>query len=204
CPGSEAFFAACAQEANRTLLACSDEPLAHVLDMIGWGKVAQLLALAAFLALPSVILMMLFGQTRIFFVMARDGLLPFGETLSKVHPKFGTPYIVTLITGSAVTIFAAFFPVGVLADISNSGTLFAFLTVAVGVMVLRRREPNRPRPFRTPLIWLVGPLAFIGCAFLLFSLPLRTQFTFLLWTLVGLLVYFAYGYRKSPLAKPRA
>jgi APA family basic amino acid/polyamine antiporter len=203
-PGSEAFFAACAQEANRTLLACSDEPLAHVLDMIGWGKVAQLLALAAFLALPSVILMMLFGQTRIFFVMARDGLLPFGETLSKVHPKFGTPYIVTLITGSAVTIFAAFFPVGVLADISNSGTLFAFLTVAVGVMVLRRREPNRPRPFRTPLIWLVGPLAFIGCAFLLFSLPLRTQFTFLLWTLVGLLVYFAYGYRKSPLAKPRA
>jgi len=203
-PGSEAFFAACAQEANRTLLACSDEPLAHVLDMIGWGKVAQLLALAAFVALPSVILMMLFGQTRIFFVMARDGLLPFGETLSKVHPKYGTPYIVTLITGSAVTIFAAFFPVGVLADISNSGTLFAFLTVAVGVMVLRRREPNRPRPFRTPLIWLVGPMAFIGCAFLLFSLPLRTQFTFLVWTLAGLLVYFAYGYRMSPLAKPRA
>ncbi|MFM8481048.1 MAG: amino acid permease, partial [Gammaproteobacteria bacterium] len=112
--------------------------------------------------------------------------------------------IVTLITGSAVTIFAAFFPVGVLADISNSGTLFAFLTVAVGVMVLRRREPNRPRPFRTPLIWLVGPMAFIGCAFLLFSLPLRTQFTFLVWTLAGLLVYFAYGYRMSPLAKPRA
>jgi APA family basic amino acid/polyamine antiporter len=199
-PGSEAFFAACAQEANRNLLACSDEPLAHVLDMIGWGKVAQLIALAAFVALPSVILMMLFGQTRIFFVMARDGLLPFGETLSKVHPKYGTPYVVTLITGVAVTIFAAFFPVGVLADISNSGTLFAFLTVSVGVMVLRRREPDRPRPFRTPLIWLVGPLAFGGCAFLLFSLPLRTQLTFLLWTGVGMLVYFAYGYRKSPLA----
>ncbi|MBM4216270.1 MAG: amino acid permease [Gammaproteobacteria bacterium] len=200
-PGSEAFFAACAQEANRNLLACSDEPLAHVLDMIGWGKIAQLIALAAFLALPSVILMMLFGQTRIFFVMARDGLLPFGETLSKVHPKYGTPYVVTLITGAAVTVFAAFFPVGVLADISNSGTLFAFLTVAVGVMVLRRREPNRPRPFRTPVIWLVGPLALSGCAFLLFSLPLRTQLTFLMWTGAGLLVYLAYGYRKSPLAK---
>jgi APA family basic amino acid/polyamine antiporter len=199
-PGSEAFFAACAQEANRNLLACSDEPLAHVLDMIGWGKVAQLIALAAFLALPSVILMMLFGQTRIFFVMARDGLLPFGETLSKVHPKFGTPYVVTIITGIAVTIFAAFFPVGVLADISNSGTLFAFLTVSVGVMVLRVRDPGRHRPFRMPLIWLVGPLAFIGCAFLLFSLPMKTQITFLQWTAAGLLIYFLYGYRKSPLA----
>ena len=133
--------------------------------MIGWAKFAQLIALAAFLALPSVILMMLFGQTRIFFVMARDGLLPFGETLSKVHPKFGTPYVVTIITGIAVTIFAAFFPVGVLADISNSGTLFAFLTVSVGVMVLRVRDPGRHRPFRMPFIWLVGPLAFIGCAF---------------------------------------
>ena len=199
-PGSEAFFAACAQEANRNLLACSDEPLAHVLDMIGWAKFAQLIALAAFLALPSVILMMLFGQTRIFFVMARDGLLPFGETLSKVHPKFGTPYVVTIITGIAVTIFAAFFPVGVLADISNSGTLFAFLTVSVGVMVLRVREPGRHRPFRMPLIWLVGPLAFIGCEFLLFSLPMKTQITFLQWTAAGLLIYFLYGYRKSPLA----
>lgn len=199
-PGSEAFFAACAQEANRNLLACSDEPLAHVLDMIGWAKFAQLIALAAFLALPSVILMMLFGQTRIFFVMARDGLLPFGETLSKVHPKFGTPYVVTIITGIAVTIFAAFFPVGVLADISNSGTLFAFLTVSVGVMVLRVRDPGRHRPFRMPLIWLVGPLAFIGCAFLLFSLPMKTQITFLQWTAAGLLIYFLYGYRKSPLA----
>ena len=199
-PGSEAFFAACAQEANRNLLACSDEPLAHVLDMIGWAKFAQLIALAAFLALPSVILMMLFGQTRIFFVMARDGLLPFGETLSKVHPKFGTPYVVTIITGIAVTIFAAFFPVGVLADISNSGTLFAFLTVSVGVMVLRVRDPGRHRPFRMPLIWLVGPLAFIGCAFLLYQLPMKTQITFLQWTAAGLLIYFLYGYRKSPLA----
>lgn len=199
-PGSEAFNAACALEANRNLLACSDEPLAHVLDMIGWTKIAQLIGLAAFLALPSVILMMLFGQTRIFFVMARDGLLPFGDKLSKVHPKFGTPYVVTLITGIAVTIFAAFFPVGVLADISNSGTLFAFLTVSVGVMVLRVREPGRHRPFRTPLVWLVGPLAFLGCAFLLFSLPMHTQLTFLKWTAAGLLVYFLYGYRKSPLA----
>ena len=199
-PGSAAFNAACALEANRNLLACSDEPLAHVLDMIGWAKVAQLIGLAAFLALPSVILMMLFGQTRIFFVMARDGLLPFGDTLSKVHPKFGTPYVVTLITGIAVTIFAAFFPVGQLADISNTGTLFAFMMVSLGVMILRRRDPQRPRPFRTPLLWLVGPLAFLGCAFLFNSLSFKTKSYFVYWTLIGLVVYLLYGYRKSPLA----
>jgi APA family basic amino acid/polyamine antiporter len=199
-PGSEAFNAACALEANRNLLACSDEPLAHVLDMIGWSKVAQLIGLAAFLALPSVILMMLFGQTRIFFVMARDGLLPFGETLSKVHPKFGTPYIVTLITGIAVTVAASFFPVGKLADVSNTGTLFAFMMVSLGVMVLRVRDPKRPRPFRTPLIWFVGPLAFLGCAGLFHSLSYGTKMFFVYWTLAGLVVYFLYGYRKSPLA----
>jgi APA family basic amino acid/polyamine antiporter len=147
--------------------------------------------------------MMLFGQTRIFFVMARDGLLPGADTLTKVHPKFNTPYVVTLITGVAVTIFASFFPVGVLADIANSGTLFAFLAVSVGVLVLRVREPNRPRPFSTPAVWVVGPLSLLGCGFLFFSLPPSTQLTFVLWSLVGLALYFAYGFWKSPLAKPR-
>jgi APA family basic amino acid/polyamine antiporter len=162
--------------------------------------VAQLIALAAFVALPSVILMMLFGQTRIFFVMARDGLLPFGDTLSKVHPKYGTPYVVTLITGVAVTVAATFFPVGKLADVSNTGTLFAFMMVSLGVMVLRLRDPQRPRPFRTPLIWLVGPLAFLGCAGLFHSLSSSTKMFFFYWTAAGLVVYLLYGYRKSPLA----
>jgi basic amino acid/polyamine antiporter, APA family len=199
-PGSPALAEVCAQPANERELACSGEPLAFVLDELGWKKVSQLIGLAAFLALPSVILMMLFGQTRIFFVMARDKLLPFNEQLSKVHPKFGTPYVVTIITGVAVTVFASFFPVGVLADISNSGTLFAFLTVSIGVMVLRVRDPNRPRTFRTPAIWLVGPLALAGTGFLFFSLPPATQLTFLYWTLAGLVIYMAYGYRHSPMA----
>jgi APA family basic amino acid/polyamine antiporter len=199
-PGSPALAEVCAQPQNERELACSGEPLAFVLDELGWKKVSQLIGLAAFLALPSVILMMLFGQTRIFFVMARDKLLPFNESLSKVHPKYGTPYVVTVITGLAVTVFAAFFPVGVLADISNSGTLFAFLTVSIAVMVLRVRDPDRRRTFRTPAIWLVGPLAFAGTAFLFFSLPPSTQLTFLYWTIAGLVIYLAYGYRHSPLA----
>jgi APA family basic amino acid/polyamine antiporter len=200
-PGSPALAEVCAQPENERRLTCSGEPLAFVLDELGWKKVSQLIGLAAFLALPSVILMMLFGQTRIFFVMARDRLLPFNESLSKVHPRYGTPYVVTIITGLAVTVFASFFPVGVLADISNSGTLFAFLTVSIGVMVLRVREPARERHFRTPAIWVVGPLALLGCGFLFFSLPPATQLTFLYWTLAGLAIYLLYGFRHSPLAQ---
>jgi APA family basic amino acid/polyamine antiporter len=191
---------ACALPANADELVCSGEPLAQVLDQLGWKTMSQLIGLAAFLALPSVILMMLFGQTRIFFVMARDRLLPFSDSLSKVHPRYGTPYVVTIITGLAVTVFSAFFPVGVLADISNSGTLFAFLAVSIGVMVLRVRDPGRHRPFHTPAIWLVGPLALLGCGFLFFSLPPATQLTFVYWTLAGLVVYLLYGFRNSPLA----
>ena len=199
-PGSPELATICAQAENTQKLVCSGEPLAHVLDLLGWDRISQLIGLAAFLALPSVILMMLFGQTRIFFVMARDKLLPFNEWLSKVHPTFGTPYVVTIITGVAVTIFAAFFPVGVLADISNSGTLFAFLAVSLGVMILRVRDPGRRRPFRTPGIWLTGPLALLGTGFLFFSLPPATQLTFLYWTIAGLVIYMLYGFRKSPLA----
>jgi APA family basic amino acid/polyamine antiporter len=200
-PASAVLMEACRQPENSDRLVCSGEPLAHVLDQIGWKKVSQLIGLAAFLALPSVILMMLFGQTRIFFAMARDKLLPFNEALTKVHPRFHTPHVVTIITGLAVTVFASFFPVGVLADLSNSGTLFAFLSVAAGVMILRKREPDRPRPFRVPGVWIVAPLAILGCAFLMFSLPWRTQLTFFVWAGAGLLVYALYGYSRSPLRK---
>lgn len=203
--GSPELAAACA---NSEALVCSREPLAHVLRVLGFEDLGNLIGLAAALALPSVILMMLFGQTRIFFTMSRDGLLP--QVLSKVHPKFHTPHVVTIITGISVSLFAAMFPVGILADISNSGTLFAFALVAIAVLILRRTQPDRPRPFRTPLAWIVCPLALAGCAFLFYSLsgevpvygygPMRTQVFFLAWAVVGLVIYFAYGYRKSDLA----
>jgi APA family basic amino acid/polyamine antiporter len=195
--GSKELQAQCAAlaGAGNTPLVCSDEALAHVLREIGYINVGNLIGLAAFLALPSVVLMMLFGQTRIFFVMARDGLLP--EGLAKVHPKFKTPHVVTIITGVFVTMAAAFFPVGQLADISNSGTLFAFMTVAIGVLILRRTAADRHRPFRTPAIWLVGPAAVVGCAYLFFNLSGYTELMFLGWAAIGLVVYFAYGRRKS-------
>ena len=176
-------------------LSQSKEALAFVLNEIGHGWAGKLVAISAAVALPSVILMMMFGQTRIFFVMARDGLLP--DMFSKLHPKYGTPHVVTLCTGIFVALFAALFPVGKLADISNSGTLFAFFTVAVGVMILRRTNPDRPRPFRTPLYFLVCPLAAAGCVFLFFQLSGYTELMFLGWTTIGLVVYFLYSRRRS-------
>jgi APA family basic amino acid/polyamine antiporter len=196
-PGSEALTKQCQSLAasGTNPLVCSREALAHVLRQLGWEKVGNLIGLAAFLALPSVVLMMLFGQTRIFFVMARDGLLP--EVLSSVHPRFKTPHIVTLLTGIAVTLAAAFLPVGKLADISNSGTLFAFLVVALAVMILRVRDPGRHRPFTTPGVWVVGPLAVLGCLILFLYLPLEAKLVFPVWGGVGLVFYFLYGYRHS-------
>ena len=176
-------------------LSQSKEALAFVLNEIGHGWAGKLVAISAAIALPSVILMMMFGQTRIFFVMARDGLLP--DVFSKLHPKYGTPHVVTLCTGVFVALFAALFPVGKLADISNSGTLFAFFTVAVGVMILRRTNPDRHRPFRTPLYFLVCPLAAAGCVFLFFQLSGYTELMFLGWTTIGLAVYFLYSRRRS-------
>ena len=176
-------------------LVCSKEALVHVLQSIGHPVFGWLVGLAAVLALPSVVLMMMYGQTRIFFTMARDGLLP--ERLSAVHPRFRTPHVVTIVTGIGTMIAAAFFPVGKLADYSNSGTLFAFFMVAVSVMVLRRVDPSRHRPFRTPVVWIVAPLAIIGCVVLYFSLPLTAILLLPGWGVIGLLIYFLYSRSRS-------
>lgn len=194
-PGSAELAAACK---GSEALVCSKEPLAHVLRLLGFEGWGNAIGIAAALALPSVILMMLFGQTRIFFTMSRDGLLP--NVLSKIHPTFHTPHVITLITGAAVSLFAAMFPVGILADISNSGTLFAFLMVAVGVMILRKTQPDRPRPFRTPMVWLVCPLAIAGTLLLFFNLSMYTIGLFVGWAVIGIIFYYAYGYRRSHLA----
>ncbi len=200
-PGSLALAEQCQSlvAAGQQPLVCSREALALVLREIGWEKIGNLLGLTAFLALPSVVLMMLFGQTRIFFVMSRDGLLP--EVLSRIHPRFKTPHIVTYVTGLGVTIAAAFLPVGKLADISNSGTLFAFMVVAFAVMILRIKDKHRVRPFRAPGIWLVGPLAVVGCITLFMFLPNDAKLVFPIWSGIGLIFYFLYGYHKSHVAR---
>ncbi|MDE2437615.1 MAG: amino acid permease [Sphingomonadales bacterium] len=195
--GSAEFKQQCATllAQGKEPLVCSNEALAHVLRSINHTWAGDLVGLAANLALPSVILMMMFGQTRIFFVMARDGLLP--EKLASVHPKWKTPHVVTMVTGVFVAFGAALLPVGQLADISNSGTLFAFLMVSIAVLILRVRDPKRVRPFRTPLAWVVAPLAAAGCIFLFFNLPTDAMLVLPVWGGIGLLFYFLYGYRKS-------
>src|SRR5580765_6800946 len=134
-PGTPAMAAACALPQNAQALVCSHEPLAHVMRLLGHNRIGDWIGIAAVLALPSVILMMMFGQTRIFFTMSRDGLLP--EVLSRVHPRFFTPHVITILTGLVVSFCGAFFPVGKLADTSNSGTLLAFAMVSLGVLILR-------------------------------------------------------------------
>jgi basic amino acid/polyamine antiporter, APA family len=189
-PGSSELTAACSNIANNAVV-CSKEALAWTLRSIGWGQIGNLIGLAAGIALPSVILMMMYGQTRIFFVMSRDGLLP--EKLSSIHPRFNTPHVITIITGIFVAFFAAFFPVGALADISNAGTLFAFAMVSIAVVVLRRTDAGRVRPFRTPLVNLVAPVSILGCLYLFFSLSGYTLALFVAWAVIGLLVYFLYS-----------
>lgn len=196
-PGSPEFAQQCAALAaqGQEPLVCSREALAHVLRAINYTWAGDLIGLAANLALPSVILMMLYGQTRIFFVMARDGLLP--EKLATVHPKWKTPHVVTLLTGIFVAIAAALLPVGQLADISNSGTLFAFFMVSIAVLVLRVRDPKRIRPFRTPIVWVIAPVSAVGCLALYFNLPPEAMLVLPIWGVIGLVVYLAYGRRKS-------
>jgi APA family basic amino acid/polyamine antiporter len=197
-PGTTALAQRCAAIVSGGAiepLGCSKEALAHVLRTIGYVPIGNLIGLAAFLALPSVVLMMMFGQTRVFFVMARDGLLP--EKLASVHPKWKTPHVVTMVTGVVVAFMAAFLPVGRLADYSNSGTLFAFTMVAISVLVLRKVDPDRHRPFRVPAIWLVAPVAIIGCITLYLKLPLIAILVLPIWGGIGLLVYFMYSRRHS-------
>ncbi|PZU08188.1 amino acid permease [Sphingomonas sp.] len=197
-PGTPALSAACGAIQEQAVV-CSKEALAWTLKQVGWPFVGWLVGAAAIIALPSVILMMMFGQTRIFFVMSRDGLLP--EFFSKIHPRFHTPHVITMLTGVFVTLFAAFFPVGLLADVSNSGTLFAFAAVSIAVMVLRKTDPTRHRPFRTPAIMVTAPVSIIGCIYLFFSLSKETILLFFGWAAVGLVVYFLYSRSRSNLGR---
>ncbi len=197
--GSPELYASAACSAAHAPLVCSKEALAYVMREVSSPIFGTLIGLAATLALPSVVLLMMYGQTRIFFVMARDGLLP--ERLSAVHERFRTPYVVTVVTGVFVAIAAAFLPVGTLADYSNAGTLFAFAAVSLGVMVLRRTDPNRARPFRTPALFVIAPLSIIGCLLLFFSLNIESKTLFAVWTVAGLILYFLYGYRNSHIAR---
>lgn len=183
-----------------TGFAKSPEPLALILREIGSPGVATIVAAAAVIALPTVLLAFLYGQSRIFLVMARDGFLPL--SLATVDPKRGTPVRITLITAVLVAVIAGVMPIDAIAALANAGTLAAFIAVSVAMLVLRRRDPGAVRAFRTPFAWIVGPVAVLGCLYLFISLPAKTQEYFVIWNMVGLLVYFGYGRARSLVTSP--
>ncbi len=165
------------------------EPLAVALSEKGLGWASAIVAFGSVVAHTAVLLVFQMGQPRIFFSMARDGLLP--PIFTRVHPKYGTPHLTTIATGLAVAALSAFFAIDEIVDLTNIGTLFAFVLVSAGVMILRVRDPGRARPFRTPAVWVVGPLAIVSCFYLMYYLPFVTWVRFFVWLLIGLVFYFS-------------
>jgi APA family basic amino acid/polyamine antiporter len=192
-------IAACALGANPfDQFSKSPEPLAFVLKQLGKPGAAAVIAGAAVLAMPTVIMVFMFGQSRVFFAMARDGLLP--RFLAGVD-KRGVPTAVTVLTGVIAAVIAGLVPLDEIASLANAGTLAAFIATAIAVMVLRRRSPELERPFVTPAVWLVAPFAVAGCLYLFSSLQTKTIKFFFVWNAVGILAYLLYGRAKSRLAK---
>jgi basic amino acid/polyamine antiporter, APA family len=177
------------------------DPLASAFVDRGYDWAAAIISIGAVVSMASVLLVFQLGQPRIFFSMARDGLLP--GWAAKLHPKYRTPHVTTILTGVFVAFFAAFANINEVIELTNIGTLFAFVLVAIGVMVLRLREPDRHRPFRTPFVWFVAPAAVLSCFYLMIQLPGITWVRFAVWLAAGIVIYALYGYRKSRLRNER-
>src|SRR5213082_3581228 len=175
------------------------DPAAVATAFAGYPWSQALISAGALAGITSVLLVFQLGQPRIFMAMARDGLLP--QYFSKIHPKFRTPHITTIWTGIVVAAVAAVVDIGSLADLTNIGTLFAFILVCIGVVILRRTDANRPRPFRVPLVPLFPILGVFFCFVLMLSLPLETWIRFFLWLAIGLTIYFLYSVRHSKLRR---
>ena len=176
-------------------------PIALVADRAGLGWISSLISLGAIAGLSSVILVQLMAQSRVFYSMARDGLLP--AAVNKVHPRFKTPWITSIVTGIAVAIPAAILPLRDAAKLVSIGTLSAFVIVSIGILVLRIREPELKRPFKTPWIWFSAPMGALSSFYLMIALDVETWIRLLVWFLIGMGVYFGYSVRHSKLATPK-
>jgi APA family basic amino acid/polyamine antiporter len=183
----------------KTLATSQAEPLTLAIQYAhieNWGNfLIGVIAFGSVIAHTAVLIVFQLGQPRIFFSMARDGLLP--PSFAKVHPKFRTPHITTIFTGVAVGVCAMFTTIDEMVDLTNIGTLFAFILVCIGILILRKREPDRPRSFRTPWVPLIPVLGIVACFYLILGLPWITWLRFAIWLIVGMVIYFSYGYKRS-------
>jgi len=173
------------------------DPLARAFEVagIGWGQ--AIISFGAIVSMTAVLLVFQLGQPRIFFSMSRDGLLP--PVFRAVHPRFRTPHVTTIVTGVVVALGSTFLDDDETYDLTNIGTLFAFLVVCLGVLALRIRDPDRPRPFRVPFVWVVAPLGAVACLFVMMGLPATAWIRFGVWMALGVVLYFGYGVRHSRL-----
>jgi APA family basic amino acid/polyamine antiporter len=173
------------------------EPVAYALKAIGYRVGSSIVAVGAIAGITSVLLTVLYGQSRIFFAMSRDGLIP--SRVCSIHVKYGTPYIITWITGILVAATAGFFPIDDIAEMANIGTFFAFITTSIGVLILRHTSPDLPRSFKCPAVYIVAPVAILLCSYLSLQLPAVTWWRFVVWSLIGILIYLFYGMKNSVL-----
>jgi APA family basic amino acid/polyamine antiporter len=173
-------------------------PVVTVLHDLGYENVRRVVGAGALLGMLSSLLVFQYGQARVWFAMSRDGLLP--AVFSRVHTRFKTPHVSTWVAGLAVGIPAGVWDIGTFADLSNIGTLFAFIVVSAGVIALRRKQPDRPRGFRVPFVPLIPALSIVCCLLLMLGLPLQTWVRFFIWLGIGLGIYFTFGRRASRLA----
>jgi APA family basic amino acid/polyamine antiporter len=176
-----------------------DAPLADAFKATGHPWYAGVISFGAAIGLTTVCMILLLGQTRVFFAMSRDGLLP--RFFSRVHPRFRTPHRPTILLGGIIAILAGFTSLSELAELVNIGTLFAFIVVAVGVVILRRTRPDLPRAFRTPLVPWVPILSVLATLWLMLNLPAETWLRFAIWMVIGIVVYFLYGRSHSRLGR---
>jgi APA family basic amino acid/polyamine antiporter len=173
------------------------DPLARALELAGYSRIGSVVALGAVVSMATVLLVFQYGQPRIFFAMARDGLLP--AWAARVDPKTRIPWTTTLLTGLVVALASLVGDAAETYDLTNIGTLFAFALVCAGVLVLRVKEPDRPRAFKVPFVWLIAPLGVVACVFVMIGLPRQAWERFAIWLVIGAVIYLAYGYRHSRL-----
>jgi APA family basic amino acid/polyamine antiporter len=177
----------------------SSDPLAHAFDVAGLQRFEWIISAGAVVSMSAVLLVFQYGQPRIFYAMARDGLLP--EGAAKIHKKYRTPHVTTIITGVLVALAALVVDDVATYDLTNIGTLFAFVLVCGGVLMLRIKDPDRPRPFRVPFVWFVAPVGLLACLFVMVGLPMNAWKGFGIWLVIGLVLYALYGWKHSRLRR---